>query len=56
MVELNHIRAWAQIHNVPELYSKNTIITNTAANIGEVIIIDMRVEGGILLGSRCGWT
>jgi hypothetical protein len=40
-VELNRIHAWVQIHDIPEMYRKKPIITGLAANIGEVIKVDM---------------
>jgi hypothetical protein len=35
-----------QIHDVPELFRKNPIVMDLASRIGEVITVDMRVEGG----------
>ena len=48
-VELNRIQAWAQIHDVPELYRKKPLISGLATSIGDVISVDMNN-----LGSECG--
>jgi hypothetical protein len=40
-VELNRIHAWVQIHDVPELFRKKSVMTGLAANIGEVLAVDM---------------
>jgi hypothetical protein len=45
-VELNRIHAWVQIHDVPELYRKQHLISGAAGNIGEVIAVDMNGSGG----------
>jgi hypothetical protein len=45
-VELHRIHAWVQIHDIPELYRRKPIISDLAANVGEVINVDMRVDVG----------
>jgi hypothetical protein len=35
-----------QIHDIPELYRRKPIISDLAANVGEVINVDMRVDVG----------
>ncbi|KAK1679896.1 hypothetical protein QYE76_040744 [Lolium multiflorum] len=45
-VELNRIHAWVHIHDVPELYRKQHLISGAAGNIGEVIAVDMNGYGG----------
>jgi hypothetical protein len=44
-VELNRIRAWVQIHDLPELFRKKHIITELAGSVGEVITVDMHGGG-----------
>jgi hypothetical protein len=51
-VELNRIHAWVQIHDVPELYRRKQIMTELATNIGEVIMVDMKVDGGDFVRAR----
>jgi hypothetical protein len=51
-VELNRIHAWVQIHDIPELYRRKPIITDLAANVGEVITVEMRVEVGDFARAR----
>jgi hypothetical protein len=51
-VELNRIHAWVQIHDLPELYRKKSIVTDLAANIGEVITIELRVDVGDFARAR----
>jgi hypothetical protein len=54
-VELNRIHAWVQIHDVPELYRKKSIIMGLAANVGEVITVDLngdREDGGNYVRAR----
>jgi hypothetical protein len=51
-VELNRIHAWVQIHDMPELFRKNPIMTDLAAMVGEVITVDLRVDGGDFVRAR----
>jgi hypothetical protein len=51
-VELNRIHAWVQIHDVPELFRKKPIMTDLAARIGDVITVDMRVDGADYVRAR----
>jgi hypothetical protein len=39
-VELNHIHAWIQIHDIPELCRRKPFVTDLAANVGEVIMVE----------------
>jgi hypothetical protein len=41
-----------QIHDIPELYRKKHIIFKAAANVGEVIMVDMKAEGGDFIRVR----
>jgi hypothetical protein len=38
--------AWVQIHDIPELYRKKPLLSNAAANVGEVISVELKVDGG----------
>jgi hypothetical protein len=44
-VELNMIQAWAQIHDVPELYRKRHLVAGLAERLGEVLMVDMNGAG-----------
>jgi hypothetical protein len=41
-----------QIHDVLELFRKKLILTDLASRIGEVITVDMCIEGGDFVGAR----
>ncbi|KAK1619778.1 hypothetical protein QYE76_025295 [Lolium multiflorum] len=49
-VPLNRIQAWVQIHDIPELFRKRQIMEELAANIGEVISVEM--SGGVFVRAR----
>jgi hypothetical protein len=49
-VPLNRIQAWVQILDIPELFRKRQIMEDLAANIGEVISVDM--SGGVFVRAR----
>ncbi|KAK1627625.1 hypothetical protein QYE76_001940 [Lolium multiflorum] len=49
-VELNRIYAWIQIHDVPELFRKKHIMTDLAAEVGQLLAVDM--TGGDFVWAR----
>jgi hypothetical protein len=52
MVELNRIHAWVQIHDIPELYRKKPLLSSAAANVGEVISVELKVDEGDFVRAR----